>query len=122
MALVTVIARLVTTEFENERRCLEEVILPAAQANLSPRETADRWRRWAQETGLHVSPLLRLSGMLRSAKSDLESDGLHGSPAHQLLETAQNLVWGVVDYAHRARDAGYLARMITGGRDRYYPI
>jgi len=100
---------------ENERRFLEEVLLPAASRRETARLVVIRWRDWHRLTGIGVQPARRgLQHAILSAFIGLEFDGANDTPTYRLLKQAHRLVYEVDGEAWR-RGPDFYARLATAG-------
>lgn len=108
-------AALLVSCTENERRFLEEVLLPAASRRESAWQTVQRWKAWARRTRIGVQPARRgLPHAILSVLIGLEFDGAKDTPTYRLLQQAHRLVYEVDGEAWR-RGPDFYARLATAG-------
>jgi hypothetical protein len=100
---------------EDERRFLEEVLLPAASRRESASQVVRCWQIWHRRTGIGIQPAIRgLPHAILSALIGLEFDGAKDTPTYRLLKQAHRLVYEVDGDAWR-RGPDFYARLATAG-------
>lgn len=98
---------------ENEKRFLEEVLLPAASRGDPARQVVIRWRDWHRLTGIGVQPASRgLPHAICTAFVGLDFDGAKDTPTYCLLRAAHRLVYEVDSEAWR-RGPDFYSRLAT---------
>jgi hypothetical protein len=112
LSLVSATSLLVRNLTTDERRFLEEVLLPATLQGESARKAVNRWARWSQRARIGVSPNRGLPQAICAALVALEFDGARESPAYRLLDQAHRLVYSM-DAAAWRRGRAFHARLVT---------